>query len=111
MQRLKELETILLAAVGGTLGYLMRTIRRGKRVRLTLCGLEACASGFVGYLIFLLCRAMKIDDNWVGPIVGVFGWVGASSSIRLLERVVNKKLGLGDDKDVAATGERTAVKE
>lgn len=94
----KAIESAVLAAVAGLLGYLMRTLKRGRKVRAVSVVLETLSSGFVGYMVFLLCRAMKLEDAWVGPIVGVFGWVGASASIRVLETVVEKRLGISDGK-------------
>jgi hypothetical protein len=104
----KELEVVVLATIAGALGYLMRTIRRGRKVRALYVLLEAGSSGFVGYMVFLLCRAMHVPEAWLGPVVGIFGWLGASSSIAVLERIVLRKL-LGDSNAMASTGERPAV--
>jgi hypothetical protein len=105
---IKDLEMVILATVAGLLGYLMRMVKKGEKIHPSYAMLEAASSGFVGYLIFLLCRAMKVNDQWVGPLVGICGWMGASSSIVLIQNIVAKRLGadqLPEVKDaLASTG-------
>lgn len=84
----------VLAAVGGLLGYVMREHDKGNPLSGWRALTEALSSGFVGFLVMLLCRAMGFDPLWSGFVVGIFGWLGASVSIRLLERVVYEKLGV-----------------
>jgi hypothetical protein len=104
MQGYREtIEKILLACVAGLLGYLMRTYRLGQKVRLINCVIETASSGFVGYLAYLLMIAAKMDPNWIGPIVGVMGWMGANASIRLLETLVRRKLGVTEVTTVETT--------
>lgn len=94
-----------LAMVGGAIGYVMRERDRGGTISGWYVAIEAVASGFVGFLVMLLCRAMGIDPLWAGFVVGVFGWLGANVSIRLLERFAYEKLGI---KLRADTEERVA---
>lgn len=91
----------LLAAVGGLLGYAMREHDAGRRLSPLRAVIEATGSGFVGFLVMLLCRAIGLDPLWSGFIVGIFGWLGASASIRVLERFAHERLGLklGDKAD------------
>lgn len=84
----------VLAAVGGLLGYIMREHDKGNDLNGWRAITETLSSGFVGFLVMLLCRALKLDPLWSGFIIGVFGWLGASVSIRLLERIVYEKLGI-----------------
>jgi hypothetical protein len=44
-----------------------------------------------------------MDPNWIGPIVGVMGWMGANASIRLLETLVRRKLGVTEVTTVETT--------
>lgn len=83
-----------LAAVAGLLGYVMRENDKGNRLSLWRAVAETLSSGLVGFLVMLLCRAMGFDPLWSGFVVGIFGWLGASASIRVLERVVYDKLGI-----------------
>ncbi|KQM21943.1 phage holin family protein [Novosphingobium sp. Leaf2] len=84
----------VLAGVGGLLGYVMREHDKGNELSGWRALTEAVSSGFVGFLVMLLCRAMAIDPLWSGFVVGIFGWLGANVSIRLLERIVYERLGI-----------------
>lgn len=89
------------ASFGGLLGYALRAMDTGGKVSRTRAALESLASGFVGVLILLLCQAMKLSPQWTGFIVGVCGWLGAAASIRMLEGVVRKRLGLSEREGLA----------
>lgn len=83
-----------LAAFGGALGYAMRENAEGKRVNKGRLVLEAAASGFVGLLVMFACKEMGLSPMWSGFVVGVCGWLGAASSIRIIERLIYRKLDL-----------------
>lgn len=82
------------AAIGGFLGHIMRTLDSNLPIKWLRSALEGIAAGFVGLLVMLACNASGATPQWTGVIVGVCGWLGASTTIRILERVVRKKLGL-----------------
>lgn len=84
----------VLAAIGGLLGYIMREHDKGNPLNGWRALTEAMGSAFVGFIVMLLCRAMELDPLWSGPIIGIFGWLGARASIRLLERIVYERLGI-----------------
>lgn len=86
----------LLAALGGLLAYLMRELDRGNTPSVRRAILEGLSSGFVGYLAFLLCRALDIEGDYTGFIVGVFGWLGAQASIALFGGFMRNRLGITD---------------
>lgn len=91
---LTSLGYVLLSAVAGGLGYVMRENDKGNKLNGWRALTEVAASGLVGFLVMLLCRAMEFDPLWSGFIVGIFGWLGANVSIRLLERIVYERLGI-----------------
>lgn len=81
------------ASLGGALGHLMRTFDK-TTFSWARCTLESLAAGFVGLLMLLVCQAMNLSEQWTGVIVGVSGWLGANATIRMLETIVRKRLGL-----------------
>lgn len=90
---LKALAFTAFSAIGGALGHLMRNYDK-KPFSWGRCFLESMAAGFVGLLMLLVCEAMDLSPQWTGVIVGVSGWLGANATIRMLEGLVRKRLGL-----------------
>lgn len=91
---LKILAYSSLAAIGGGLGYIMRTMDARQAVQIGKVLLNMAAAGFVGYLIWEACNAMGISEQWTGVLVGVSGWLGAGASIKTLEKLIFNKLGI-----------------
>ncbi|HEY3473409.1 MAG TPA: phage holin family protein [Anaerolineales bacterium] len=96
---LRAVAYILFASFGGIMGHLMRTIDKKEKVVWARAALEGMAAGFVGFLFLLICTEFKLSDQWTGVIVGVSGWLGANVSIRLLENLFRKKLGIEPSQD------------
>lgn len=99
---LKYIAYAAFAAMGGFMGHLMRLIDDDKKIVWSRACLEGIAAGFVGLLVLFACQALNLSEQWTGVIVGVCGWLGANASIRMLESLVFKKLGIQKD---AAAGE------
>lgn len=76
------------------MGHLMRTIDSRQKINWSREILEGGAAGFVGLLVLLVCQAMNLSERWTGVVVGVSGWLGANATIRMLESIVLKKLGI-----------------
>lgn len=76
------------------MGYLLRTINSRQKIKWSRAALEGGAAGFVGLLMLFVCQAMGLSEQWTGVIVGVSGWLGANVTIRMLESIVLKKLGI-----------------
>lgn len=85
-----------LAAVGGFLGYVLRSLDRDAGIQWGRCVIETIAAGFVGVMVLLVCQATGMDGPWKGFIAGVFGWAGAPASMIFLEKVIFKKLGINE---------------
>lgn len=79
------------------MGHLMRLFDAKEPIRWGRAVIEGIAAGFVGLLVLFACGAMNLSEQWTGVIVGVSGWLGANASIRVLEAVVFKKLGITKD--------------
>lgn len=91
---LKALGYAAFASFGGFMGHLMRTFDRREKIHWGRAALEGIAAGFVGLLVLFVCQEMGLSEQWTGVIVGVSGWLGANATIRMLENVVFKKLGI-----------------
>lgn len=91
---LRAVAYTLFAAFGGVMGHLMRTIDKKEKVSWGRASVEGAAAGFVGLIVLLICGAMALGEQWTGVIVGVSGWLGANATIRMLEGMVRKKLGI-----------------
>lgn len=85
------------AAFGGFMGHLLRTIEKGDKLNWMRGFLESGSAAFVGVLVLLMCQAMEMSAEWTGVIVGVSGWLGANATIRILESVIRKRLGISDN--------------
>lgn len=83
-----------LATFGGFLGYVMRALDKSTPISYGRACVEGLAAGFVGLLVMLMCNATNMSHQWTGVVVGVSGWLGANASIRMLEKLVFKKLGI-----------------
>jgi hypothetical protein len=87
------------AAVAGVLGYIMRTMDSGARLSGWRALVEGSSAGFVGLLAMWLCQSAGLSQQWTAVTVGVCGWLGASASIQVLQRLVWNKLGLNRSHD------------
>jgi hypothetical protein len=83
-----------LSGIGGMIGYIYREVQSERRPNPWRALIEGSAAAFVGILVFLMCDALNLGLQWTGVIVGVFGWLGATATIHVLEKVVFKKLGV-----------------
>ncbi|UZT28672.1 hypothetical protein pD_gene0065 [Vibrio phage 033B] len=87
---------VAFATVGGLLAYLMRAFNKAEKPVLARGVVEGLSSGFVGLIAMLMCKALGLSWEWSGVVVGVFGWLGAETSIMMLSKAVRKKLGIDD---------------
>ena len=87
------------AMFAGLCGHFLRSMDSEKPIQWKRSIVEGAGAGFVGILVLLLCDAMALSPEWTGVIVGVCGWLGANATIRFLERVILKKLGLSKQED------------
>jgi len=82
----------------------LRTLDAGGHISMWRTLLESMAAGFVGILVMLICQQLHLSPQWTGVCVGVCGWLGATVSIRMLERLVRFRLGVqSDEGDRAAS--------
>lgn len=89
---------LALAATGGGLGHIMRQLDKGAPVSWARVLFEVICAAFAGALVMLVCQSLHFSPQWTGVIVGVFGWVGGSTAMRYLERMVSKRLDVDNKK-------------
>lgn len=85
------------AAIGGFLSHLVRSFETNASFSWAKSIVAFLASGFVGILMVLVCRALKLDDTWTGLVAGTAGWLGADVTIQIVAKFVRRKLGIPDD--------------
>lgn len=88
---------VTFSAIGGMLGFTMRTMDGKQPFKIWRCIVEGMSAAFVGLLVLLICQATNLGPQWTGVIVGVCGWLGASATIRMIEGLVRKRLGVNAD--------------
>lgn len=84
----------IFSGIGGIIGYLSRTLQSGGEIRLPRAILEGCSAAFIGLIVTFLCEAMHLNMCWTGAFVGVSGWMGATASVKIVEMVLSRRLGL-----------------
>lgn len=96
---MKAIAYAAFASFGGFMGHVMRTFDKREKLHWGRASVEGIAAGFVGLLVLFVCQAMDLSQQWTGVIVGVSGWLGANASIRMLEQIVFKTLGIASSPD------------
>lgn len=86
-----------LGGIGGLLAYAVQTQEKGEPFLWRKAIVQFASSAFVGFIVYSLCQALGINGLWLGPIVGVFGWLGATATIQVAKRFVFNKLGYTED--------------
>lgn len=88
---------VLLAALGGFLGSLIRAFDTKAKVQRVVVVVETGASAFAGVILTLLCNYLELDMRLTGVVVGVGGWVGGRTAMMWLEKRVRRILdGVAD---------------
>lgn len=90
---------VLFGIAGGIIGYSIREQQKGEKIVWSRAVLEGLASGFVGILVLLLSVEMGFSMMWAGFLVGVFGWIGATASIGVFNRIIASRAGFDMPKD------------
>lgn len=85
---IKAIAFTAFAIIAGFLGHMMRTFDKGEKFSWTITTIKTLGAGLTGFLMYLLCIALNFNDIWSGIIVGVFGWLGADTTISVLKGFV-----------------------
>lgn len=93
LQKEPALGYVLLAAVAGALGYIVKQQNAKQTILWAEVTVRAASAGFVGLLVYWLCGIFKFDSNTTGIVVGVFGWIGATATMEVLRKIVFNRIG------------------
>lgn len=91
---IKLIAFTILAAIGGAIGHLFRIFENGHKFSLTIFIVKTLSAAFTGCLMYLLCIALNFSPVWTGICVGVFGWLGADATIKVLKSFVYNMLNV-----------------
>jgi hypothetical protein len=83
---------IMIAAIGGVLGHMMRRLGSHQPIRIGETVLQGVGAAFAGYLVLLGCRSLNIPPDASGLIIGLCGWLGADATLMLLQDYIYKKI-------------------
>jgi|SRR5690606_10270200 len=81
---------LILAALGGTIGSMIRMLDAKQQINWFVVCVETLASAFSGVIVMLLCQALGFNLQWTGVIVGVCGWFGGRTTMLWLEKRVRR---------------------
>lgn len=94
-ESLKTIGLLILAGIGGMLGYVSRELRMGRKLgamRVIFAGLTAM---FFAYLIKVAVLKFGWDIEYAIILAGLLSWAGADIAANFLMRLVLKKMGIG----------------
>ena len=89
---MKSWAYVLIAAVGGVLGHMMRKLGAQQPIHIGETALQGVGAAFAGYLVLLGCRSAGIPPEVSGVIIGLCGWLGADATLMLLQSYIYRKL-------------------
>ncbi len=87
-----------LACFGGSMGYILRSIQKKEAVNKMRILVEGASAAVVGLIVMQICQASHVEQEWTAVAVSVSGWLGASATIQVLERLLYKRLGIDKPK-------------
>lgn len=89
---------IVIAAVGGVLGHMMRRVRSQQIITVGETALQGVVAAFAGFLVLLGCRSLGVPSDISGVLVGLCGWLGGDASLMLMQSYVCGKLKIRKEK-------------
>lgn len=93
----RHLETILLivvAALGSTLGYISKQWGAGKVIKVSRVVFSVASSVFFLILLRALANKLNLDYEWTLILVGLCSWMGVEFTASLIERALQRLLGV-----------------
>ncbi|WPJ68556.1 hypothetical protein OMDBNIEC_00070 [Salmonella phage STP-SP5] len=89
----------LISLVGGALGYVMRTIDAGKKVRAGVAFLEGLSAAFFGVIMYAIYREFEISLWFAFGLAGLFAWAGSRATLKALKGLLASRTGIKLDSE------------
>lgn len=88
----------VLAFLGGSLGYTMRTLDANEKPVWWKVLLEGVSAVFFAVITGLVCMEQNISFGWSSAIIGTTSWIGSRATFIIIRAVTFKKLGIEPEK-------------
>lgn len=84
----------VLAFLGGSLGYTMRTLDANEKPVWWKVLLEGVSAVFFAVITGMVCMEQNISFGWSSAIIGTTSWIGSRATFIIIRAVTFKKLGI-----------------
>ncbi|WVR18094.1 holin [Burkholderia phage Bm1] len=88
---MSDAEYIVVAAIGGVIGFAMRGTEKKTFKSYVFAAFSAA---FVGYVVLKFCRSVGLSEDMIGAVAGLSGWVGAENAMAAIQKFAGQKLGM-----------------
>ena len=95
---LKILIFTILAFLGGSLGYTMRTLDANEKLIWWRVVLEGLSAVFFAVITGLICMEQNISFGWASAIIGATSWIGSRATFIIIRSLAFKKFGIEPEK-------------
>lgn len=97
MNNLDDYRWSVFAAIGGAIGYLMRS----KKIQRQDLIIESLGAGFIGAIVSMAAKYYGLPETATGPLVGISALVGARATLTFLKENILRRLGSRSNEDTA----------
>lgn len=95
---LKILFFTVLAFLGGSLGYTMRTLDANEKLVWWRVMLEGLSAVFFAVITGLICMERGVSFGWASALIGATSWIGSRATFIIVRSVAFKKFGIEPEK-------------
>lgn len=95
VETMKTIGLLILAGIGGMLGYISRELQMGRKLGAMRVLFAAFTAMFFAYLVKVAVVKFGWDIEYAIILVGLLSWLGADVTANFLMKVVLKRMGIG----------------
>lgn len=85
--------------VGGSLGYVMRTLDAGKKVKAGMALLEGLSAAFFGLIMYAVYREFNISLWFAFGLAGLLAWLGSRATLKVFKSLIASRTGIKLDSE------------